>query len=149
MPHREDSTPGGPHAAGSATDAFSAAELDNPRRGVQQETVLGGQNSAAPPASEAGLDAQLSLAAPRVARLEPDGEAAAPEPGSAAAYEAEERRQEAFDIAWRYLSHRDRTEAEMRRNFTKKRVDPALAEEVVAALLRAATWTTPSAPPLR
>ena len=56
-------------------------------------------------------------------------------PGSAAAYEAEERRQEAFDIAWRYLAHRDRTEAEVRRNFTRKRIDPALVEEVVAALL--------------
>ena len=59
----------------------------------------------------------------------------APEPGSAAAYEAEERRQEAFDIAWRFLAHRDRTEAEVRANFTRKRVDAALVEEVVAALL--------------
>ena len=59
----------------------------------------------------------------------------APAPGSAAAYEAEERRQEAFDIAWRFLAHRDRTEAEVRRNFTRKRIDPALVEEVVAALL--------------
>ena len=57
------------------------------------------------------------------------------EPGSAAAYEAEERRQEAFDLAWRYLSHRDRTEAEVRRNFARKRIEPALVEEVVAALL--------------
>jgi regulatory protein len=45
------------------------------------------------------------------------------------------RRQEAFDVAWRFLAHRDRTEAEVRRNFTKKRVDPVLVEEVVAALL--------------
>jgi regulatory protein len=45
------------------------------------------------------------------------------------------RRQEAFDVAWRFLAHRDRTEAEIRQNFTKKRVDPALVEEVVAVLL--------------
>ena len=48
----------------------------------------------------------------------------APAPGSAAAYEAEERRQEAFDVAWRFLAHRDRTEAEVRRNFTRKRDRP-------------------------
>ncbi len=59
----------------------------------------------------------------------------APSAGSEAAYEAEQRRQEAFDVAWRFLAHRDRTEAEVRRNFTRKRVDPALVEEVVAALL--------------
>jgi regulatory protein len=63
------------------------------------------------------------------------GDLDAPPGGSAAAYEAEERRQEAFDIAWRFLAHRDRTEAEVRANFTRKRVEPALVEEVVAALL--------------
>jgi regulatory protein len=56
-------------------------------------------------------------------------------PGSDEAYEAEERRQAAFDVAWRFLAHRDRTEAEVRRNFVKKRTDPELVEEVVAALL--------------
>jgi len=44
-------------------------------------------------------------------------------------------RQKAFDIAWRFLAHRDRTEAEVRRNFVSKRTDPAFVEEVVAALL--------------
>jgi regulatory protein len=44
-------------------------------------------------------------------------------------------RQKAFDIAWRFLAHRDRTEAEVRQNFVKKRVDPAYVEDVVAALL--------------
>ena len=58
-----------------------------------------------------------------------------PVPGSDAAYEAEQRRQEAFDVAWRFLAHRDRTETEVRRNFARKRIDPALVEEVVAALL--------------
>lgn len=57
-----------------------------------------------------------------------------PIPGSDAAYEADQRRQEAFDVAWRFLAHRDRTEAEVRRNFARKRVDPNLAEEVVQAL---------------
>lgn len=45
------------------------------------------------------------------------------------------RRQEAFDVAWRFLAHRDRTEAEVRQRFVKERTDPALVEEVVAALL--------------
>ena len=44
-------------------------------------------------------------------------------------------RQKAFDIAWRFLAHRDRTEAEVRQNFVAKRTDPGLVEEVVAALL--------------
>jgi regulatory protein len=44
-------------------------------------------------------------------------------------------RQKAFDIAWRFLAHRDRTEAEVRRHFVSKRVDPGFVEEVVAALL--------------
>jgi regulatory protein len=44
------------------------------------------------------------------------------------------RRQEAFDVAWRFLGHRDRTEAEVRRNFERKRVDPALAEDVLGEL---------------
>jgi regulatory protein len=44
-------------------------------------------------------------------------------------------RQKAFDVAWRFLEHRDRTEAEVRQNFVKKRVDPVFVEEVVAALL--------------
>jgi len=60
-------------------------------------------------------------------------------PPTAAAHSAapgdELRRQEAFDVAWRFLAHRDRTEAEVRRNFTRKRVDPELVEHVVAALL--------------
>jgi regulatory protein len=44
-------------------------------------------------------------------------------------------RQKAFDVAWRFLAHRDRTEAEVRQNFVAKRVDPEFVEEVVAALL--------------
>jgi regulatory protein len=85
---------------------------------MPQESFPAGKNSATP-------------------LVAPGGETAGgePAPGSAAAYEAEERRQEAFDIAWRFLAHRDRTEAEVRRNFTRKRIDPALVEEVVAALL--------------
>ena len=44
-------------------------------------------------------------------------------------------RQKAFDVAWRFLAQRDRTEAEVRRHFVTKRVDPGFVEEVVAALL--------------
>jgi regulatory protein len=61
----------------------------------------------------------------------PGGLAAGQFPGAA----EELARQEAFDVAWRFLGHRDRTEAEVRRNFTRKRVEPALVEEVVSALL--------------
>ena len=63
--------------------------------------------------------------------LPPGGLAAGQFPGAA----EELRRQEAFDVAWRFLGHRDRTEAEVRRNFTRKRVEPEFVEEVVAALL--------------
>jgi regulatory protein len=56
-------------------------------------------------------------------------------PGGFPGAAEELRRQEAFDAAWRFLGHRDRTEAEVRRNFTRKRVDPELVEEVVSALL--------------
>jgi regulatory protein len=63
--------------------------------------------------------------------LAPGGLAAGQFPGAA----GELRRQEAFDVAWRFLGHRDRTEAEVRRNFTRKRVEPELVEEVVSALL--------------
>ena len=63
-----------------------------------------------------------------------------PSPGSLAAARLtgagdELERQKAFDIAWRFLAHRDRTEAEVRQQFVKKRTDPGLVEEVVAALL--------------
>jgi len=44
-------------------------------------------------------------------------------------------RQKAFDVAWRFLAQRDRTEAEVRQHFVRKRTHPALVEEVVAALL--------------
>src|SRR3954471_2233627 len=63
--------------------------------------------------------------------LPPGGLAAGQFPGAA----EELARQEAFDVAWRFLGHRDRTEAEVRANFTRKRVEPALVEEVVSALL--------------
>jgi regulatory protein len=63
--------------------------------------------------------------------LPPGGLAAGQFPGAA----EELARQEAFDVAWRFLGHRDRTEAEVRRNFTRKRVEPELVEEVVSALL--------------
>ena len=48
--------------------------------------------------------------------------------------EREERRAHAFDVAWRQLGHRDRTEAELVRAFLKARVEPELAEEVLGEL---------------
>jgi regulatory protein len=63
--------------------------------------------------------------------LPPGGLAAGQFPGAA----EELDRQAAFDVAWRFLGHRDRTEAEVRSNFTRKRVEPQFVEEVVAALL--------------
>jgi len=48
--------------------------------------------------------------------------------------EREARRGEAFDVAWRQLGHRDRTEAELIRAFLKARVEPELAEEVIGEL---------------
>jgi len=48
--------------------------------------------------------------------------------------EREIRRGEAFDVAWKLLNHRDRTEAELVRAFLKARVEPELAEEVLGEL---------------
>jgi regulatory protein len=48
--------------------------------------------------------------------------------------EREIRRGEAFDVAWRLLNHRDRTEAELVRAFLKARVEPELAEDVLGEL---------------
>lgn len=48
--------------------------------------------------------------------------------------ERELRRQQAFDVAWRQLGHRDRTEAEIVRAFLKARVEPELAAEVLDEL---------------
>jgi regulatory protein len=43
-------------------------------------------------------------------------------------------RQQAFDVAWRLLAHRDRTEAELVQAFLKARVEPVLAAEVIEEL---------------
>jgi regulatory protein len=48
--------------------------------------------------------------------------------------EREARRGEAFDVAWRLLNHRDRTEAELVAAFIKARVEPELASEVIDEL---------------
>jgi regulatory protein len=48
--------------------------------------------------------------------------------------ERELQRGAAFDVAWRQLGHRDRTEAELVRAFLKARVEPELAEEVLGEL---------------
>jgi regulatory protein len=46
----------------------------------------------------------------------------------------DDARQKAFDVAWRALSHRDRTEAELQQAFLKARVEPGLAGEVLDEL---------------
>ena len=49
--------------------------------------------------------------------------------------EREVRRGEAFDVAWRLLNHRDRTEAELvGARSSKRRVEPELASEVIDEL---------------
>jgi len=42
--------------------------------------------------------------------------------------------QHALDLSYRYLGHRDRTVAEVRRHLEAKRVEPAMIEEAVAEL---------------
>jgi regulatory protein len=44
------------------------------------------------------------------------------------------RLQHALDLAYRYLGHRDRTVAEIRRHLEVKRVEPSTIDEAVAAL---------------
>jgi regulatory protein len=46
----------------------------------------------------------------------------------------EQRRQHAFDVAWRALAQRDRTQSELQRILAGKRVDPALIGEVCGEL---------------
>jgi regulatory protein len=50
--------------------------------------------------------------------------------------EPEERLQHALDVAYRYLGHRDRTVAEVRRRLESEQVQPAVLEEAVAELER-------------
>lgn len=56
---------------------------------------------------------------------------------AAALNDPDARLQHALDLAYRYLGHRDRTVAEMRRHLASKRVEPATIDEVVAELGRA------------
>ena len=65
------------------------------------------------------------------AGVSPGGHAA----GQASGAAAERGREEAFDVVWRFLAHRDRTEAEVRRQLERKHVDPRLAEEVIQELV--------------
>jgi regulatory protein len=58
------------------------------------------------------------------------GLADGPEPASS----AEKRRSEAFETAWRYLAHRERTEAEVTARLERNDVEPALIEEVLGEL---------------
>lgn len=52
------------------------------------------------------------------------------------AADPEPHRRHAFDVAWKLLGARERTEVELRRALAGKRVEPALIEEVVADLVR-------------
>src|SRR6478609_7571157 len=54
--------------------------------------------------------------------------------GPDAAGGAERLRQEAFETAWRYLAHRERTEAEVIGRLERNDVEPALIEEVLSEL---------------
>jgi len=101
----------------------------------------GGDQLAAGPGADATPDEHgTSRSSGGAERPEPEAGADVLAPGELAAARPfgggdELKRQEAFDVAWRFLAHRDRTEAEIRQNFVKKRVDPEFVEEVVAALL--------------
>ncbi|HET6548041.1 MAG TPA: regulatory protein RecX [Solirubrobacter sp.] len=47
---------------------------------------------------------------------------------------SERRRQHAYETAWRFLAHRERTEAELRARLERNDVAPALVDEVVGEL---------------
>src|SRR5215203_1094820 len=83
--------------------------------------------SDASPWGEAAAD---TAASPGVA----DGSLGALAAGPAAGHDAERRRQEAFDAAWRFLGHRERTEAEVRARLARNDVEPELIEEVLGEL---------------
>src|SRR4051794_3410002 len=46
----------------------------------------------------------------------------------------ERRRQQAFETAWRFLAHRERTEAEVRARLERNDVEPALIDAVLGEL---------------
>jgi regulatory protein len=48
---------------------------------------------------------------------------------------AEQLREEAFETAWRFLAHRDRTEAEVRARLERNDVEPELIDEVLRELI--------------
>ena len=58
------------------------------------------------------------------------GLAIGPEPSEG----AERLRQQAFEAAWRFLAHRERTEAELVGRLERNDVEPALIEEVLGEL---------------
>jgi SOS response regulatory protein OraA/RecX len=58
------------------------------------------------------------------------GLAAGPEAGTG----PERRRQDAFETAWRFLAHRERTEAEVRARLDRNDVEAKLVDEVVDEL---------------
>jgi len=58
------------------------------------------------------------------------GLSAGPEPGRG----PERLRQQAFETAWRFLAHRERTEAEVRARLERNDVEPALVDEVLDEL---------------
>jgi regulatory protein len=58
------------------------------------------------------------------------GLVAGPEPASS----ADKLRKEAFETAWRFLAHRERTEAELIARLERNDVEPGLIEEVLGEL---------------
>jgi regulatory protein len=88
----------------------------------------------AEPGGEIAVREPAAEPAGEIAVRELDVGLAADVPAAAGAGAAR-RREEAFDAAWRFLAHRDRTEAEVRARLERNDVEPELVEEVLAVLL--------------
>ncbi|RKQ87455.1 SOS response regulatory protein OraA/RecX [Solirubrobacter pauli] len=111
----ESAGPGADEPAGPAADGPDAPAAD----------------AAAGPAAAAPADSQLALDG-LAAELAPEslGALAAEPP----AISAEQRREEAFNAAWRFIARRERTEAEVRARLERNDVEAALVEEVLDEL---------------
>lgn len=113
------SAPAAPAAASPAVPAGPAADIPRAPAGPAADS------SAAP------TDPQLALDG-LAADLAPDSLGAlAAEPPAAT---EEQRREEAFNAAWRFIARRERTEAEVRARLERNDVEAALIEEVLDEL---------------
>lgn len=144
MIHRASQTPGRRSSApaGRSAGPRSADDPGRPGRaaraaGIDDDRTTTPAPSAGGAAGRLADDGAAAPAPPPEALLPGEDVGDAPRPSAprgAMAIDPEERLQHALDAAYRYLGHRDRTVAELRRHLEGKRVEPATIDQALAAL---------------